>query len=606
MRALKNGWFCVRLVFRYAPGNALFGTAGFLVPAFFASLQMLLLQRIVDSAVAGVQGNGGAGSVILWGVLYVTILALWNSLLRVAMHQTEIIGLKLSERLAPDILGQLSSLEYSAFEQPETYDVLQKLSGAPEQEIKNCFRNILFAVQSVCSLLFSMAAFFVISPWIGTGVLLLGIPMVFFSYYSAKRQVAVTEKAVEDVRRKNYLKGFLTDRNAMFEMKLFGAESFLTEKWDRHGEHHARIAMEENRKVMLVNIGGRLLNTAYLVFVVCSAAVGLAGGSLTLGQFSGALNGISNVGVNRLQGCTRNVRMMLDACMRVQFYMDFCKMGERRRKAPGKACETKGRDIAFENVSFTYPGTDREILRNVTFRIKQGERVAFVGENGAGKSTIIKLLCGLYEPTAGSVAIGGVPVGDLSEELRLKLLSVVFQDFQSYQMTLRENVAIGSPGALNSDKKLAEALRLAGAGEMLLDEGWKGLDQSLGRLDGDGRELSRGQWQRIAMARAFVSDAEYVVLDEPAASLDPVAESRMYENFTRIFKQRGAIMISHRLASARLADRIFVLDGGRIIQSGSHEELMQKQGMYHDMYVAQSAWYQEGGTENTEGQGGHA
>ena len=250
-----------------------------------------------------------------------------------------------------------------------------------------------------------------------------------------------------------------------------------------------------------------------------------------------------------------------------------------------------GKNLAVNHVSFTVPTGQVGIL---------------LGPNGAGKSTIIKLLCGLYEPTAGSVAIGGVPVGDLSEELRLKLLSVVFQDFQSYQMTLRENVAIGSPGALNSDKKLAEALRLAGAGEMLLDEGWKGLDQSLGRLDGDGRELSRGQWQRIAMARAFVSDAEYVVLDEPAASLDPVAESRMYENFTRIFKQRGAIMISHRLASARLADRIFVLDGGRIIQSGSHEELMQKQGMYHDMYVAQSAWYQEGGTENTEGQGGHA
>lgn len=591
---LKNGWFCVKTVFRYAPGNALFSMAGFLVPAFFASLQMLLLQRIVDSAAAGVQGRGTVGGVVLWGALYVTMLALWNSLSRLAMYETDVIGMKLSERLAPDIIERLSALEYASFEQAETYEVLRKMSGAPEQELRDCFRSILLAVQSVGSLLFSMAAFFVISPWIGTGVLLLGIPMVFFSYYSARRQAAVTEKSVDDVRRKEYLKGLLTDRHAMYEMKLFGAEGFFTEKWDRYGDSHARTVMQENRKIMLVNIGGRLLNTAYFVFVVCAAAVGLAAGSLTLGRFAGALNGISNLGVNRLQGCTRAVRMMLDSCMRVRFYIDFCRLGERRQRKPGVVCQTQGRDIVFENVSFTYPGTDREILKNVSFRIKQGERAAFVGENGAGKSTIIKLLCGLYEPTKGSVTIGGVPAGELSGELKAGLLSVVFQDFQSYQMTLRENVAIGNLGVLDRDEKLKEALRLADAGELLSGQAGKGLDRNLGRLDEDGQELSRGQWQRVAMARAFVSDAEYVVLDEPTASLDPVAESRMYENFTGIFKRRGAIMISHRLASARLADRIYVLDGGRIIQSGSHEELMQKQGMYHDMYAAQSAWYQEG------------
>ncbi len=594
MKVLKNGWFCVKTVFRYAPGNALFSMAGFLVPAFFASLQMLLLQRIVDSAAAGVQGRGTVGGVVLWGALYVTMLALWNSLSRLAMYETDVIGMKLSERLAPDIIERLSALEYASFEQAETYEVLRKMSGAPEQELRDCFRSILLAVQSVGSLLFSMAAFFVISPWIGTGVLLLGIPMVFFSYYSARRQAAVTEKSVDDVRRKEYLKGLLTDRHAMYEMKLFGAEGFFTEKWDRYGDSHARTVMQENRKIMLVNIGGRLLNTAYFVFVVCAAAVGLAAGSLTLGRFAGALNGISNLGVNRLQGCTRAVRMMLDSCMRVRFYIDFCRLGERRQRKPGVVCQTQGRDIAFENVSFTYPGTDREILKNVSFRIKQGERAAFVGENGAGKSTIIKLLCGLYEPTKGSVTIGGVPAGELSGELKAGLLSVVFQDFQSYQMTLRENVAIGNLGVLDRDEKLKEALRLADAGELLSGQAGKGLDRSLGRLDEDGQELSRGQWQRVAMARAFVSDAEYVVLDEPTASLDPVAESRMYENFVGIFKRRGAIMISHRLASARLADRIYVLDGGRIIQSGSHEELMQKQGMYHDMYAAQSAWYQEG------------
>ena len=188
--------------------------------------------------------------------------------------------------------------------------------------------------------------------------------------------------------------------------------------------------------------------------------------------------------------------------------------------------------------------------------------------------------------------MGGVPVRRLSEELRAKVVSVVFQDFQSYELTLRENVAFGNLAAIREDERLLGALKSADGLE--LAEGQeKGLDRNLGKLEEDGQDLSKGQWQRVAMARAFVSDAKYVVLDEPTASLDPVAESHMYENFARVFHERGTVMISHRLASAKMADRIFVLDGGRIVQSGSHEELMAIQGLYATMFRAQSAFYQD-------------
>ena len=169
---------------------------------------------------------------------------------------------------------------------------------------------------------------------------------------------------------------------------------------------------------------------------------------------------------------------------------------------------------------------------------------------------------------------------------------MVFQDFQSYELTLRENVAFGNLAAIREDERLLGALKSADGLE--LAEGQeKGLDRNLGKLEEDGQDLSKGQWQRVAMARAFVSDAKYVVLDEPTASLDPVAESHMYENFARVFHERGTVMISHRLASAKMADRIFVLDGGRIVQSGSHEELMAIQGLYATMFRAQSAFYQD-------------
>ncbi len=611
MSAVKNGFFCLKTVFHYAPGNALFAIAGFFVPSFFAGLQIVLTQAIVDSAVAYARGEACLDSVILWGVLFVAMTALWTSLTRIAMHQTEIIGVKLTERLAPDIVEKLTALEYSSFEEPGTYELFQKMSGSPEQNIKDCFCNILYAVQAVLSWVFYMAVFFYLSLWIGLGVLLLGIPMLCFSYYWARRNIAVTEETAMTRHGMSYLKSFLTNKHAMYEMKLFGAEELFARKWDVYGERHARIAMRENKKVMLVEIAGRLLNMIYLVFVVCTVAVGLLSGSLTLGQFTGALNGIS--GADKLQACSLSVKRLLNSCMRVDYYMEFLRL--KTRTDVGKAEETAGVDIVFENVSFAYPDsglggggfpedglglggdssiggrTGREILKNVSFRIKEGERVAFVGENGAGKSTLIKLLCGLYEPTRGRITIGGVPVREISPKLRAQLLAAVFQEFQSYQMTLRENVAIGNLEAMDRDEEILRALQLAGGEELAGEAG--GLDRSLGKLTEDGVDLSKGQWQRVAMARAFVSGAKYVILDEPTAAMDPLAESRMYENFAKIFRATGTIMVSHRLASAKMADRIYVLDGGRIVQTGSHEELMGQQGLYHDMFTVQSAWYQE-------------
>ena len=190
------------------------------------------------------------------------------------------------------------------------------------------------------------------------------------------------------------------------------------------------------------------------------------------------------------------------------------------------------------------------------------------------------------------MTLGGVPVRELEPDLRFRLLGVVFQNFQSYQLTLRENVALGNLNALFEDRRLMEALRMADGAELALSQE-RGLDRNLGKLEEDGQDLSRGQWQRVAMARAFVSDVRYVILDEPTASLDPLAESRMYENFAQIFRERGTIMISHRLASARMADRILVLDGGRIVQEGNHEELMGAEGLYRTMFLTQSVLYRE-------------
>ena len=217
--------------------------------------------------------------------------------------------------------------------------------------------------------------------------------------------------------------------------------------------------------------------------------------------------------------------------------------------------------------------------------------MALVGENGSGKSTVIKLLCGLYQPEEGEILADGQPIGQLSPESRRKLTSVVFQDFENYSLTAGENIGLGNVARMDDRESILEAARRAGAAEIL--EGLpKGPDTPLNHLEEDGVSLSGGQWQRLAIARAYMAESAFFLLDEPTASMDPIAESRMYQSFVDILKGKGIILVSHRLASAKMADRILVLDGGTLAQDGTHEGLMQAEGIYREMFERQAGWYQ--------------
>lgn len=591
MKAIRNCVYAIRTVFHYAPWNMVLYTIGYFVPAFFTGLQMLLVQQIVDSGMALVQENGELRPVIWWSTLLVVMLTLWVSLQKLAQYESLAIRAKLTKRMAPDIADRLVGLEYASFEEKGVQEVFQRMSNEPQQLVADCFDRAMINVQGTMSLLFSMAVFFSISVWVGVGVLLIGIPTTILGYFSAGKRRLISRQSVDAKRRMADLKGLLSNKHAMYEMKLFSSEELFTRKWDRSSDELADITMREGRKALVMDVASNLLQILYIIFIIFTVSYSFFQGSITLGQFTAAVSGASSIGT-KLYYAAWHLSRMLKCALEMEFYMEFLSL--EPRSDLGQVEELKNYDIAFENVSFCYPGTQHEILRNVTFYIKEGERIAFVGENGAGKSTIIKLLCGLYEPTAGRVMVGGVPVRTLSESFRQKVVSVVFQDYQGYQMTLRENIAFGSIEKLDRDQELSHALELADGSELLARK--QGLDRNLGKLAEDGEDLSKGQWQRVAMARAFLSDARYVILDEPTAALDPIAESHMYENFAKIFHERGTIMISHRLASARMADRILVLDGGRIIQTGNHEELMGKNGLYREMYVAQSSWYQ--GVEN--------
>lgn len=591
MKVIKNCALAVKLMVKYTTFHALLYILVCLTPGFFSGLRVILVQRLVDGGVACGRTGQGMESILAGGTALVVMLFVWYVFQRIQGYEDKVLEIRLVRNMGPDILRKLDKLEYGAFESPNVQGILQRIGGEPWQNIKGCFIGSICTVQTLLSIFVTLGVYASVSPWIGVGIFLVAVPMLTLNFAATKRLQDLLRNTTTEARRLQDLKHLLQNRNAMYEMKVFESQELYAEKWSHFSGSVEEETRKAGRRVLILEGSSRFLNITYFIFIIITLTYLFLQGKVTMGQFAavtGSLHSITNQMLAAAWTISNTFRSALD----VEYYREFLALPERRT---GRNVDVLAHgDIAFENVSFAYPGTGRQVLKNLTFRIKAGERVAFVGENGAGKSTLVKLLGGLYEPDAGRVLIGGVDVRDLSEDLRKKCLSIVFQDFQEYELTLRENVALGDITRLEEDAGIIQALEQADGGQLYL-QGEKGLDRNLGHLETDGEDLSRGQWQRVAIARAFLADAAFCVLDEPTAALDPIAESRMYENFARIFHKNGTIMISHRLASAKLADRILVLDGGRIVQDGSHEQLMETEGLYRTMFLAQSSWYEEDG-----------
>lgn len=251
-------------------------------------------------------------------------------------------------------------------------------------------------------------------------------------------------------------------------------------------------------------------------------------------------------------------------------------------------------DIDFEDVYFTYPGTDMQVLSGLTMHIRNGEKIALVGENGCGKTTIIKLLLGLFKPDSGKIKINGKNIFCYSTIVRNKMIGTIFQDYVKYNISLKENIAVGSINDLDDFSKIAEAMEAAKVNEFAKELS-NGIETVLGREFEDSVDISGGQWQRVAIARAFMGNKPILILDEPTSQLDPISESQLYSEFAEMSIDKTAILITHRLGATMIADRIFVVNNGLIAESGTHKELMNADGIYAKMFNAQKQWYKKEG-----------
>jgi ATP-binding cassette subfamily B protein len=491
------------------------------------------------------------------------------------------------------ILEKAARLELRHFEDADFYDKMQNARREASVRPLSMALETASLLQQLL-ILASYAALLVrLSPWSVLLIAAASIPsFVAEARFSGESFRLNTWRAPEG-RRQNYLEWILTRDSHVKEVKLFNLGPLVLQRYralfDKFYSEDRALALRKS--VAGVALGFVSLAAFYGAYAFMAVRAAL--GSISLGDLTLYLS-VFRQGQASIQSALASIGSLYEDGLFMSnlfAYLDIGTVGELpRRLPPLSPARRRTQDIEFRDVSFRYPGSDKWVLRGVSLALRAGEKMALVGENGAGKSTLIKLLMRLYDPTEGAILYGGIDLRDMDARDLRDRIGVLFQDFVRYQWTARENVGVGWVPALEDRARIEQAVDEGGARPVIEQLPHK-LDTMLGGWFEEGQELSGGQWQKIALARAFMRDSEVLVLDEPTAALDAEAEHELFVRLQQLAQERTAILISHRFSTVRRADRIAVLQEGRIEELGTHAELLEHNGRYAHLFRLQASGY---------------
>ena len=527
--------------------------------------------------------------VLLEGVLVV----LMNGANKGYTATQQLLGLKLGYHVNTIILEKAVTLDLQQFESPDVYDQLvraRKNASSRPAAMVNDFLNVTKHTITFLSYIGALATY---SAWIVLGLMVAAIPGTVAEMKFSNMGFRLRNWRSQDNRRLNYLEVVLSNDAHAKEVKSLGLSEVLLGRYKRLSTTFYK---EDKQLAVKKSIWGYLLAQLSTVsFYGCYSflAVSAALGAISLGSLTFYL-----AAFRQGQGAFQSTLISLGSMYENNLYMSnlfaFLSIETRSSQvapeSPVVHFEEKG--LRFEKVGFQYRGKSQWALRDISVVVPAGEKLALVGHNGAGKSTFIKLVCRLYEPSEGTIYLDGIDLQDWDQTALTKRLGVVFQDFNQYQFTVRENVGLGNVERLTDEPCLLTAVKNGGA-EPVIEQLSRGLDTQLGRWFDDGEELSGGQWQKIALARGFMrEDADILILDEPTAALDAQSEQDVFERFTTLTAGKTSIVISHRFPTVRMADRILVIENGHIVEQGNHDALLDRKGVYARLFKLQAKGYE--------------
>ncbi len=595
LRDSFRGWQSIprffREIYRDGPGLFALNIAGRLFKGFSPVVLLWIGKLILDEIVSLLQtGSDDLGQ--LWTYVGAELgVALLTDLLGRGVNLTDgLLGDLYSNASSERIIRKARDLTMEQLENPDFYDKLERARMQTNNRV-SLMSNVLAQAESLLSIGSLVAGLIYFEPWLILLLALSIVPSFINELKFSSDRYSLARSWTSERRELDYLRYIGANNRTAQEVKLFGLTDFIANRFRELARRYylltRRLAWRQSLFGGLFNLLGVLSYYGAYVLIIYRTL----GGFLSLGELT-FLSGSFNRLQGSLQGFFSRFTRISESALYLKDYFDFIDLETERPATEYLPLpETIREGFEFQDVHFTYPDRDQPVLKGISFTLRAGEKMAFVGQNGAGKTTLIKLILRFYEPTRGRILLDGTDIARFDPDAYRSRFGVIFQDFFRYEFTLRENIAVGDIESVTDEDRIVEAARKSLA-DQVISEMSAGLDQQLGRRFYRGQELSGGQWQKVALARAYMKDADVMILDEPTASLDARAEYEVFKRFIGLTRGRTSIIISHRFSTVRMADRILVLEDGRIISLGTHEELMKEGGLYAELFNLQAAGYQ--------------
>lgn len=557
-----------------------------LSPIFLLYVGKLLIDEIILQA-----GSEQPDYSAVW--IYVGIelgIAIASDIINRVITLTDgLIGDRYSNYSSVLIIRKTKDLSISELEDSELYDKLERARTQTSGRV-GLMSNTLSQIQSLIVIVSLIGGLIYFEPWLIFILILSIIPAFMNELKFSSSKYSIARSWTSERRELDYLRYIGANDTTAKEMKLFGLVDFVADRFERLSNQYYAI----NRKLAINRtILGSIFNLlgtvsyygAYILIIIRAVSGVISIGDLTF--LSGSFNRLRN----SLQSNFSKFTRIAESALYLKDYFDFIDLSlDLKTDQKFEKLKEIKTGFVFKDVTFSYPGSEELVLNGVSFNVAAGEKMAFVGQNGAGKTTLIKLMLRFYEPNSGQILLDGIDIKKYEKTEYQQLFGVIFQDFIRYEFSVKENIAVGDIGQLENQSAIEEAAKRSLADEVV-SEMQNGYDQQLGRRFAKGKNLSGGQWQKIALARAYMKDAKVMILDEPTSALDARAEYEAFQRFIGLTKGKTSIIISHRFSTVRMADRILVLKNGKVLEVGTHEKLIENDSLYAELFTLQAQGY---------------
>jgi ATP-binding cassette subfamily B protein len=552
---------------------------------------LYIAKEIIDEVIQLIAQQGDIQRLWLLVGLEFALAIISDLLNRGINLMDSLLGDLLSNKSSEQLIRHAATLDLYQFENPKFYDKLEK--ARRQTTGRTALMTLaLSQFQDVITITFLGAGLVAFNPWLLLILLIAIIPSFLGETHFNQQSYSLSSRWTPERRELDYLRYIGASDEMAKEVKIFDLSDFIADRFKTISNQY----FLANRKLAFSRAGwGSLLSSlgtmayyiAYVVVLLQTVKGAITVGTLTF--LAGSFERMRNM----LQGIMSRFSRIAEQALYLKDWFDFFEIQPEIRSNPDSPpVPVPFREgLTFENVAFKYPDTERYAILNLSFHLKAGEKLALVGENGAGKTTLVKLLARLYEPSSGRILLDGVDIREYDLKSLRNAIGIIFQDYIRFQMKASENIAIGNIGQLDEMPVIEESARKSLA-DMVVESLPKKYEQVLGRRFNDGVELSGGQWQKVALARSYMRDAQLMILDEPTSALDARAEHEVFLRFSELIEGKTAVLISHRFSTVRMADRILFLENGQLKELGTHKELLAKGGKYAELFALQAKGYQ--------------